>query len=242
MFQFMIQKVRVCVAAVAVLFLFSTTLTFAQQKEKKVKDQAAQGAPVSAETAAATAKNEKEDKDEGDPLFKGMKYRSIGPFRGGRSLTAAGIPANCADFAAKVSSSEGNWNSVNPYGCLGAFQFCPGTFQQYYSGSAQSFLASPQAQTAAWTKYEQNSWGQAQSNGLTSLVGQQVCSGGQCATIDQSAILMACQFGCGKGGKLANYAASGNCNASNVKDGNGVSVCSYLIRGAGYDASCFTGQ
>jgi len=158
------------------------------------------------------------------------------------NLTAAGIPANCADFAAKVSSSEGNWNSVNPYGCLGAFQFCPGTFQQYYSGSAQSFLASPQAQTAAWTKYEQNSWNQAQSNGLTSLVGQQVCSGGQCATIDQSAILMACQFGCGQGGKLANYAASGNCNASNVKDGNGVSVCSYLIRGAGYDASCFTGQ
>ncbi len=40
------------------------------------------------------------------------------------NLTAAGIPANCADFAAKVSSSEGNWNSVNPYGCLGAFQFC----------------------------------------------------------------------------------------------------------------------
>jgi hypothetical protein len=158
------------------------------------------------------------------------------------NLTAAGIPANCADFAAKVSSSEGNWNSVNPYGCLGAFQFCPGTFQQYYSGNAQSFLASPQAQTAAWTKYEQNSWDQAQSNGLTSLVGQQVCSGVQCATIDQSAILMACQFGCGKGGKLANYAASGNCNASNVKDGNGVSVCSYLIRGAGYDASCFTGQ
>ncbi len=158
------------------------------------------------------------------------------------NLAAAGIPGNCADFAAKGSSSEGNWNSVNPNGCLGAFQFCPGTFQQYYGGSAQGFLSSPQAQTAAWTRYEQNSWSQAQSNGLTSLVGQQVCSGGQCATIDQSAILMACQFGCGKGGKLANYAASGNCNASNVKDGNGVSVCSYLIRGAGYDASCFTGQ
>lgn len=46
----------------------------------------------------------------------------------------------------------------------------------------------------------------AQKNGLTSLVGQQVCSGGQCATIDQSAILMACQFGCGSKGKLANYA------------------------------------
>jgi hypothetical protein len=158
------------------------------------------------------------------------------------SLTDAGMPANCAPFAAKVSSSEGNFGSTNQYGCLGAFQFCPGTFQQYYSGSAQSFLNDPSAQVTSWTNYEQNSWSQAQQNSLTSLVGQQVCSGGQCATIDQSSILMACQFGCGSTGKLANYAASGNCNAANVKDGNGVSVCSYLVRGAGYDASCFTGQ
>ncbi|GCC44275.1 hypothetical protein chiPu_0028075, partial [Chiloscyllium punctatum] len=53
---------------------------------------------------------------------------------------------------------------------------------------------------------------------------------------------MACQFGCGSNGKLANYVASGDCNARNVKDGNGVSVCTYLVRGAGYDVSCFTGQ
>jgi hypothetical protein len=158
------------------------------------------------------------------------------------SLVNAGMPSNCAGFAAKVSSSEGNFGTTNQYGCLGAFQFCPGTFERYYNGSAQNFLNDPSAQVASWTKYEQDSWGQAQKNGLTSLVGHQVCSGGQCATIDQSAILMACQFGCGAKGKLANYAASGNCNAQNVKDGNGVSVCSYLIRGAGYDASCFTGQ
>jgi hypothetical protein len=158
------------------------------------------------------------------------------------SLTSAGIPPNCANFAAKVSSSEGNFGSVNQSGCLGAFQFCPGTFERYYSGSAQNFLNDPSAQTTAWTQYEQNAWSQAQKNGLTSLVGQQVCSGSQCATIDQSAILMACQFGCGANGKLANYMASGDCNGSGVKDGNGVSVCSYLVRGAGYDASCFTGQ
>ncbi|MGF7056256.1 hypothetical protein GGC47_005473 [Bosea sp. OAE752] len=158
------------------------------------------------------------------------------------SLIAAGIPANCAPFAAKVSAAEGNFGTTNQYGCLGAFQFCPGTFERYYTGSAQSFLNDPQAQVAAWTRYQQNSWSQVQKNGMGSLVGQQVCSGGRCATIDQSAILMACQFGCGKGGKLANYAASGDCNARNVKDGNGVSVCTYLVKGAGYDASCFTGD
>jgi hypothetical protein len=157
------------------------------------------------------------------------------------SLTAAGIPSNCAAFAAKVSSSEGNFGSTNPYGCLGAFQFCPGTFERYYDGSAQSFLNDPSAQTVAWTRYEQDSWSQAERNGMTGLVGQQVCYGSRCATIDQSAILMACQFGCGAHGKLANYAATGNCNARSVEDGNGVSVCAYLIRGAGYDASCFTG-
>ncbi len=158
------------------------------------------------------------------------------------SLVAAGMPQNCANFAAKVSSSEGSFGTLNQYGCLGAFQFCPGTFERYYSGSAQSFLNDPSAQTAAWTQYEQDSWSQAQKNGLTSLVGQQVCSGGQCATIDQSAILMACQFGCGSKGKLANYMGSGDCDARGVKDGNGVSVCTYLIRGSGYDVSCFTGQ
>jgi len=158
------------------------------------------------------------------------------------SLIEAGMPANCADFAAKVSSNEGNFGSTNQYGCLGAFQFCPGTFERYYNGSAQRFLNDRSAQVASWTKYEQDSWAQAERNGLTSLVSQEVCSGGQCATIDQSAILMACQFGCGAKGKLANYMAGGDCNAGNVKDGNGVSVCSYLVRGAGYDASCFTGQ
>lgn len=158
------------------------------------------------------------------------------------SLVNAGIPANCGKFAAMVSAAEGNFGTTNQYGCLGAFQFCPGTFERYYSGSAQSFLNSPEAQVAAWTRYEQNAWSQAQKNGLTGLIGQQVCAGGRCATIDQSAILMACQFGCGLGGKLANYAAGGDCNARNVKDGNGVSVCTYLVKGAGYDASCFTGQ
>jgi len=158
------------------------------------------------------------------------------------SLIAAGMSANCAPFAAKVSASEGNFGTTNQYGCLGAFQFCPGTFERYYRSDARSFLNDPQAQVAAWSKYERDSWSQAERNGLTSLVGQQVCHGGRCATIDQSAILFACQFGCGKGGKLANFAASGDCNARNVKDGNLVSVCSYMIKGAGYDASCFTGQ
>ena len=35
-----------------------------------------------------------EDAKPEDKVFKGMQYRLIGPFRGGRSLTAAGVPGD----------------------------------------------------------------------------------------------------------------------------------------------------
>jgi hypothetical protein len=163
------------------------------------------------------------------------------------SIAAAGMPEQCSQFGAKVSASEGNWGSVNRFGCLGAFQFCPGTFERYYSGSASSFLSSPSSQVSAWTQYEKDSWAQAQKAGSTSLIGQQVCYGGKCVTVDQSAILMACQFGCGSKGKLANYIANGgHCvgsgGSSSTNDGNGVCIAQYIVKGAGYDVSCFTGQ
>jgi photosystem II stability/assembly factor-like uncharacterized protein len=45
--------------------------------------------------AEATPKTETpEPPNHDDPLFKGMKYRIVGPFRGGRSLTASGIPGD----------------------------------------------------------------------------------------------------------------------------------------------------
>jgi hypothetical protein len=170
------------------------------------------------------------------------------------SLAQAGMPANCSDFASAVSASEGNFNSTSPttngVTCYGAFQFCSskgsptgGTFGQYYDGTPSQFENDPSAQVTAWTQYEQNSWNQAQKNGLTSAVGQQICYAGQCATLTQSSILKACQFGCGSNGKLANFVDSGfNCKAPGTTDGNGTSVCKYLISGTGYDVSCFTGQ
>jgi photosystem II stability/assembly factor-like uncharacterized protein len=96
MIQFMIQKVHVRAAMFAFFVLFfmllSATLTFSQQKERNRRLEAAQNNPPAASTPSA--KDDKDDKNEGDPLFKGMKYRPIGPFRGGRSLTAAGIPGD----------------------------------------------------------------------------------------------------------------------------------------------------
>jgi hypothetical protein len=164
------------------------------------------------------------------------------------ALIEAGINELCAAFAQIVTGAEGTWTSDNQYGCLGAFQFCPGTFLQYFKGTVQAFLSNPSAQVTAWQNYERDEWKAAITNGLTKLEGSTVTYASskskppRTATIDDSAILMACQFGCGKYGLLYNYAAKKNCDAANVKDGNGVSVCDYLIDGANQIVSCYTGK
>src|SRR5229473_3439241 len=107
--KLMIQKVHVRVTLLAFLVLFSAALTFSQQKERKHKSDAAQNTP-----AASSPKDDKDkdEKNEGDPLFKGMKYRSIGPFRGGRSLTAAGIPGDPTIYYFG-STGGGVWKSTD---------------------------------------------------------------------------------------------------------------------------------
>jgi hypothetical protein len=152
------------------------------------------------------------------------------------------MPAICAQYAARVSRNEGVFKEISPNNCLGAFQFCPGTFERYFSGSRENFLNNPNAQVIAWTKYEREQWAFAEHYNLTSLIGTSVCSGNTCRKVDPSAILMGCQFGCGPIGKLAHYMQSHDCDARNVKDGNGTSVCKYLVDGAGYNVSCFTGE
>jgi hypothetical protein len=44
----------------------------------------------------STVSDQDQDKDKSDedPQFKGLEYRLVGPFRGGRSLTAAGVPGD----------------------------------------------------------------------------------------------------------------------------------------------------
>lgn len=155
-------------------------------------------------------------------------------------LVAAGMPSDLAPFAAAVSASEGNWDSVNWANCAGAFQFCPATRQRYYAGSLSSFLASPEAQVTAYRGYMANEWKNATRNGFDSLIGSNVCYNGSCATITASSILKACQFGCGAGGKLGYYYRTGDCDADGAKDGNDFSVCNYLISGSGYDVSSVT--
>lgn len=106
----MSRRFGVYVAAFALMFLVSTNPGFSQQEERNRKLEAVQKAAPASNEAAAT--EEKEDKDEGDPLFRGMKYRSIGPFRGGRSLTASGIPGDPAIYYFGATGG-GVWKSTD---------------------------------------------------------------------------------------------------------------------------------
>jgi photosystem II stability/assembly factor-like uncharacterized protein len=97
-------------ALLALLVLCSPTLTFSQQKERSLKLDAAQKNTSAESVPSAT--EDKDEKNEGDPLFKGMKYRSIGPFRGGRSLTAAGIPGDPTTYYFGATGG-GVWKSTD---------------------------------------------------------------------------------------------------------------------------------
>jgi len=66
---------------------------FAQQRaeksgEKSAEEKTAAQQPPQAASAGSAANEDEEEKQQG------MKYRLVGPFRGGRSLTGAGIPGN----------------------------------------------------------------------------------------------------------------------------------------------------
>src|SRR3979490_1311850 len=90
--RFMTQRALVRMAAFGLLPLMFASFVYSQQKERNRTQQPEQSATTAA--AAQSPEDAKKEKNEGDPLFRGMKYRAIGPFRGGRSLTAAGIPGD----------------------------------------------------------------------------------------------------------------------------------------------------
>ncbi len=88
----MINRIRVLVFVIVCLALVSTTGALAQQKtpgkEGKPK---AQGTVQPKPAQAPEPEKEKEKKED---KYHGMRYRLIGPFRGGRSLTGVGIPGD----------------------------------------------------------------------------------------------------------------------------------------------------
>jgi photosystem II stability/assembly factor-like uncharacterized protein len=82
------------------------------RQSKAVKP--AQPVQAAAQPGTSPASNSEaaEDSRPEDKAFKGMKYRLIGPFRGGRSLTAAGIPGDPTTYYFGATGG-GVWKSTD---------------------------------------------------------------------------------------------------------------------------------
>lgn len=76
------------IAAVCLLAASSFAQTKTPKKSQKQQPEVKAADQAVAAQAAETGKDKEKDKAEG------MHYRMVGPFRGGRSLTAAGVPGN----------------------------------------------------------------------------------------------------------------------------------------------------
>ena len=108
-----IQEIRTRIVVLVGFVLLSVILIFSQQEPGYRKMETSKKNAPKPETAAnAGTDKDKEEKNEGDPLFRGMKYRSIGPFRGGRSLTAAGIPGDPTTYYFGATGG-GVWKSTD---------------------------------------------------------------------------------------------------------------------------------
>ena len=85
-----------------------------RQSKAAKPTQPAQNAPsVQNPTNAPNAANgENDEAKPEEKAFKGMKYRMIGPFRGGRSLTAAGIPGDPTTYYFGATGG-GVWKSTD---------------------------------------------------------------------------------------------------------------------------------
>lgn len=113
-----LRRTASALSILSVFILFSPigcrTLLAQTTPERQSKAvQATQSVPASnKDAAAAQPVSEKESDKPEDKPFKGMKYRLIGPFRGGRSLTAAGIPGDPTTYYFGATGG-GVWKSTD---------------------------------------------------------------------------------------------------------------------------------
>src|SRR5690348_15783781 len=63
-------------------------------------------------TALLLAQEPEPARGGGDPAFRGMRYRLIGPFRGGRSLAVSGIPGDTNTYYFGAAGG-GVWKSTD---------------------------------------------------------------------------------------------------------------------------------
>jgi photosystem II stability/assembly factor-like uncharacterized protein len=134
--------------AAACLFFIVSLLCPAVTSAQKTKAEKQNPAP---EVQATPAREAQESSKAEDPLFKGMKYRIVGPFRGGRSLTASGIPGDPATYyfggtgGGVWKSTDGalTWTSVFDHegtSAIGSLAVAPSDPNIVYVGTGEACL------------------------------------------------------------------------------------------------------
>jgi photosystem II stability/assembly factor-like uncharacterized protein len=110
---------RFAFAAGSLIFITTACLTASGHAQTKPERQSKAVKPSQASPPTQTTTTpDAGDKDNAEPAkpeekpFKGMKYRLIGPFRGGRSLTAAGIPGDPTTYYFGATGG-GVWKSTD---------------------------------------------------------------------------------------------------------------------------------
>jgi len=105
---------RLTISVAVLTFFFSLSAQTKPERQSKAS-KATQPAQASqpASSPSDQAENEKSEATKPEEkAFKGMKYRLIGPFRGGRSLTAAGIPGDPTTYYFGATGG-GVWKSTD---------------------------------------------------------------------------------------------------------------------------------
>jgi photosystem II stability/assembly factor-like uncharacterized protein len=99
---------------IAVLTLGATANAQTKPERQSKATKPTQASPTAQPAAAVTASDSEktEDSKPEEKAFKGMKYRLIGPFRGGRSLTAAGVPGDPTTYYFGATGG-GVWKSTD---------------------------------------------------------------------------------------------------------------------------------
>ena len=102
----------ILIATLAVSLIPAVFSQTKPERQSKTGKPAASAQTAPAATSSYSTSDENESAKPEDKLFKGMKYRLIGPFRGGRSLTAAGIPGDPTTYYFG-STGGGVWKSTD---------------------------------------------------------------------------------------------------------------------------------
>src|SRR4051812_1637943 len=139
---------------VAITLLFALTLPAQDRETKKSKKNQAQ--PQAAEQGIPAPSTVKE-KEKGKDKAEGMHYRLVGPFRGGRSLTGAGVPGNPSVYVFGATgggiwkSTDGamTWESVfdkegSP--SIGSVAIAPSDPNVIYAGTGEACIRGDAAQ------------------------------------------------------------------------------------------------